>query len=95
MTKKEIMNEISYHSQKITELQKMLESAVDELKLDDYEKPFRRYTINELEDLYSINQKVFEWFNDDEEPERKNMSIIEYNQQALKKDRMPLADNIY
>ena len=92
MTKKQIEKELQFHIQKVMELQKQMESAVDELEMQDYEKPYHKMTIAELSDLRSIKESAFDWFEDEQHPERKKMSVLDYNRQALKINRIPLAD---
>lgn len=93
MTKQEIysMNKaqlIMYrnnYQEKINLINERLERMTKTLKLKDSEAPFRKWSLNEMNSLYEINSKAFEWFSN-----HKDMSVSDYNQQAYEEDRVNL-----
>lgn len=90
MTKKEIDREIAEHAKAIKELTIMRENAKDELKLKDYSKPFRQWTVAEQNVLLELSERAYDWFYDGNETK----SILDYNDSVPRLERVPLADEI-
>ena len=90
MTKKEIDRQIAEHAKAIKELTIMRENAKDELKLKDYSKPFRQWTVAEQNVLLGLSERAYDWFYDGNETK----SILDYNESVPRLERVPLADEI-
>lgn len=60
-----------------------METAFD---IADMNKPFKKYTVNELNQLYNISEKAYEWSR-----ENADSNIYDYNLMAIKEDRIILA----
>lgn len=90
MTKKEIDRQIAEHAKAIKELTIMRENAKDELKLKDYSKPFRQWTVAEQNVLLELSERAYDWFYDGNETK----SILDYNDSVPRLERVPLADEI-
>ena len=90
MTKKQIDREIAEHAKAIKELTIMRENAKDELKLKDYSKPFRQWTVAEQNVLLELSERAYDWFYDGNETK----SILDYNDSVPRLERVPLADEI-
>lgn len=90
MTKRQIDREIAEHAKAIKELTIMRENAKDELKLKDYSKPFRQWTVAEQNVLLELSERAYDWFYDGNETK----SILDYNESVPRLERVPLADEI-
>ena len=90
MTKKQIDRQIAEHAKAIKELTIMRENAKDELKLKDYSKPFRQWTVAEQNVLLELSERAYDWFYDGNETK----SILDYNDSVPRLERVPLADEI-
>lgn len=90
MTKKQIDRQIAEHAKAIKELTILRENAKDELKLKDYSKPFRQWTVAEQNVLLELSERAYDWFYDGNETK----SILDYNDSVPRLERVPLADEI-
>lgn len=88
MTKAEVKQKVDYHSRKLAEYKKELERMETAFEISDMNKPFRKYTINDLQALLEVSQKAYEWSR---EEENRNATIYDYNLQAYVEDRVLLA----
>lgn len=86
MTLLEAQQKAKYYYQKWQEYQKEVERMETAFDISDMNKPFKKYTINETQQLYNISEKAYEWML-----ENKDANIYDYNLMALKEDRIILA----
>lgn len=86
MTLLEAQQKAKYYYQKWQEYQKEVERMETAFDIHDMNKPFKKYTINEIQQLYNISEKAYEWMQ-----ENQDSNIYDYNLMALKEDKIILA----
>lgn len=86
MTLFEAQQKAEYYYNKWQEYQKEVERMQSAFSIKDLNKPFKKYTVNELQQLYSISGKAYEWSR-----ENPDSNIYDYNLMAIKEDRIILA----
>lgn len=84
-TKTELKQKAEYYKRKLAEVQKELDRMETCFCIDDKEKPFSKYNIQEMNDLYAINQTAFEYLD-----ANKSESIMDYNLSASKEKQVML-----
>lgn len=87
MTKKEVQQKIEYHIKKAMEYKKELErmSMVLDLK-GEMDKPFNKYDMQEMNQLLTMNEKAFNWLN-----QNKEKNIYDWNYLMGETEQVPLA----
>lgn len=88
MTKFEVQQKVAYYRKKLEEYQAILDDMEKVFDIDDFNKPFRKYSINDLQALLDISEKAYEWSR---EEENKDATIYDYNLQACAAERIILA----
>lgn len=91
MTKHEIERRIQEHNSALKKLYEQLENACDELTLDNYEKPFRKWSLAEQAALNDLNSAAYDWFYSG----NTDKTILDYNASVPRLERVPLAQEVY
>lgn len=86
MTLFEAQQKAQYYYNKWQEYQKEVERMESAFDIADLNKPFRKYTVAELSQLYNISEKAYDWSR-----ENADNNIYDYNLLATKDDRIILA----
>lgn len=86
MTLFEAQQKAQYYYNKWQEYQKEVERMETAFSIADMNKPFRKYTVAELSQLFNISDKAYEWSR-----ENADSNIYDYNLLAPKDDRIILA----
>lgn len=86
MTLFEAQQKAQYYYNKWQEYQKEVERMETAFDIADLNKPFRKYTVAELSQLYNISGKAYDWSR-----ENADSNIYDYNLLATKDDRIILA----
>ena len=86
MTLFEAQQKAQYYYNKWQEYQKEVERMETAFDIADLNKPFRKYTVAELSELYNISEKAYDWSR-----ENADNNIYDYNLLATKDDRIILA----
>lgn len=86
MTLFEAQQKAQYYYNKWQEYQKEVERMETAFDIADLNKPFRKYTVAELSQLYNISEKAYDWSR-----ENADNNIYDYNLLATKDDRIILA----
>lgn len=86
MTLLEAQQKAEYYYSKWQEYQKEVERMGKAFDIRDMNKPFRKYTVAELNQLYTISNKAYEW-----SLENRDSNIYDYNLMAIKEDKVILA----
>lgn len=86
MTLLEAQQKAKYYYEKWQEYQKQVEKMETAFDIQDMNKPFKKYTVGELNQLYNISEKAYEWSR-----ENADSNIYDYNLMALKEDRIILS----
>lgn len=86
MTLFEAQQKAQYYYNKWQEYQKEVERMETAFDIADLNKPFRKYTVAELSQLYNISEKAYDWSR-----ENADSNIYDYNLLATKDDRIILA----
>lgn len=86
MTLLEAQQKAKYYYEKWQEYQKEADRMETAFDIADMNKPFKKYTVNELNQLYNISEKAYEWSR-----ENADSNIYDYNLMAIKEDRIILA----
>lgn len=85
MTKAELKYKVDYYYKKYMEFQKQLEKMDKAFEIYDMEKPFKDYTIAEMQLLTDISEKAYEWSR-----ENPNSNIYDYNTSANTNEKIAL-----
>ena len=88
MTQFEAKQKAQYYYEKYQEYQRILDKMEAVFDIPDFNKPFRKYTIDELQKLLDVSEKAYEWSR---EEENANSNIYDYNLLSAKEDRITLA----
>lgn len=88
MTKFEAQQKVNYYRKKLEEYQAILDDMEKVFDIDDFNKPFRKYSINDLQALLDVSEKAYEWSR---EEENKDATIYDYNLQVCAAARITLA----
>lgn len=88
MTKFEAEQKVAYYRKKLEEYQAILDDMEKVFDIDDFNKPFRKYSINDLQALLDVSEKAYEWSR---EEENIDATIYDYNLQACAAERITLA----
>lgn len=90
MTKFELEDKVKFHSQELKKYQKALDDAGDGFfELAQHDKPFKKFTLLELDSLSRINERAYAWFTGDEENEgHKDATIEDFNKTVGKLDQV-------
>lgn len=88
MTRLEAQQKVEYYRKKLNEYQAVLDKMDAVFDIQDFNKPFRKYTIDELQRLLDVSEKAYEWSR---EEENANSNIYDYNLLSPKEDRITLA----
>lgn len=86
MTLFEAQQKAQYYYNKWQEYQKEVDRMETAFDIADLNKPFRKYTVAELSQLYNISEKAYDWSR-----ENADNNIYDYNLLATKDDRIILA----
>lgn len=80
-------NELEFKIKRLREQLKNAEAELEKMNavfyIDDKEKPFKKWSINEQQELYKINIKAWEWLCDN-----KDSTILDYNENTIKKEEL-------
>lgn len=79
MTKLELQQKQEYYRRKLNEINAELERMDKVFTIHDKEKPFRKYSVIEMNELFDISQDAFNWLSENNEN-----NILDYNAQASK-----------
>ena len=85
MNKAQLISERNSLIAQVAQIDQRLSNMEKVLKLKDIDKPFQKWSLAEMNDLYSINNKAFEWFG-----QNKDKTVYDYNAQAYEEDRINL-----
>ena len=77
MTKKELLFKQEQLQKQLAEVQQQLEKYETAFSINQPGKPYKKYNIAEMNELYSISQRAYEWLT-----ENQQQSIIDYNAQC-------------
>lgn len=77
MTKKELLFKQEQLQKQLIDVQKQLEAYDTAFSIDQPEKPYQKYNIAEISQLYAISLRAYEWLNGNQQK-----SIIDYNNQC-------------
>lgn len=88
MTRLEAQQKVEYYRKKLNEYQAVLDQMDRVFDIPDFNKPFRKYSIGELQALLEVSEKAYEWSR---EEENANSNIYDYNLISAKEDRITLA----
>lgn len=86
MTRLEAQQKVEYYRKKLNEYQAVLEQMDRVFDIPDFNKPFKKYNINELQQLLDCSEKAYEWSLENGES-----NIYDYNLLSMKEDRITLA----
>lgn len=86
MTLLEAKQKAEYHYAKWQEYQQQVEKMGKAFDIRDMNKPFRKYTVAELNQLYTISEKAYNW-----SLENKDSNIYDYNLMAIKEEKVILS----
>lgn len=86
MTRLELQQKVDYYRRKLDEYQKELDKMEMVFDIHDYNKPFKKYSLAELQHLKDCSEKAYEY-----SLENKEENIYDYNLVSLKDDRVNLA----
>lgn len=86
MTLLEAQQKAQYYYNKWQEFQKEVERMETAFSIDTMDKPFKKYSLADLQKLYSISGKAYEWAQ-----ENPDSNIYDYNFMAVKEDKILLA----
>lgn len=88
MTRFEAEQKVTYYRKKLNEYQKILDNMDKVFDIQDFSKPFRKYSIGELQALLEVSEKAYEWSR---EKENADYNIYDYNLSTPKADNVTLA----
>lgn len=77
MTKKELLFKQEQLQKQLAEVQQQLEKYETAFCINQPGKPYKKYNIAEMNELYSISKRAYEWLN--ENPQN---NILDYNAQC-------------
>lgn len=86
MTRLEAQQKVEYYRKKLNEYQAVLDQMDRVFDIPDYNKPFKKYSIDELQKLLDCSEKAYEW-----SLENRESNIHDYNLLSMKEDRITLA----
>ena len=86
MTLLEAQQKLQYHYAKWQEYQKEVERLETAFSIDNMQKPFKKYSLHELQKLFTLSNKAYEWGK-----ENADSNIYDYNFMATKEDQVLLA----
>lgn len=86
MTKLEAQQKAKYYYEKWQEYQAVLDKMDMVFDIQDFNKPFRKYSIGELQALLEVSEKAYEYSRENGES-----NIYDYNLLSAKEDRITLA----
>ena len=81
MTKFDLEFKIKQTRELLQKYEKQLADMETVFYIDDKEKPFKKWTIKEQNELYQINSKAWEWLSANTEN-----NILDYNNNQIKKE---------
>lgn len=88
MTKLEAQQKMEYHRKKWQEYQKEVERMEAVFDIPNMKKPFSKYGLNEIQQLFSLSATAYAWF---QHKENRDCNIYDYNNQASNEDKLNLA----
>lgn len=90
MTKHELQSKIDFHTEELHKYQKMMDDVGERFfQLAQHDKPFKKFTLMELDTLSRINTRAFTWFQGDDQHEpHKDATIEDYNKTVGKLDQV-------
>lgn len=86
MTRLEAQQKVKYYYDKWQEYQSVLDKMDAVFDIQDFNKPFRKYSIEELQRLLNVSEKAYDYSR-----ENQDSNIYDYNLMALKEDKITLA----
>lgn len=86
MTRLEAQQKVKYYYDKWQEYQAVLDKMDAVFDIRDFNKPFRKYSLEELGRLLDVSEKAYEYSRVNQDS-----NIYDYNLLALKEDRITLA----
>lgn len=86
MTKKELEYKIQQQRKKLNELLAEYEKMNQVFDIDNKEKPFKKWSLAEQEQLFELKESAYSWLLDN-----KDKSILDYNNEHTKEQRITFA----
>lgn len=88
MTKAELKQKVDYYYRKYNEYKNELDRMNRVFEIDKMDKPMKQYSLAETQQLLELNKKAFDWAIANENAD---LTIYDYNKQALEADKINLA----
>lgn len=85
MTKSDLEFKIQQTRKQLAKYEEELKKMNEVFYIDDKEKPFKKWTISEQNQLYNIKNQAWQWLS-----ENKDSSILDYNKNQIKKENQVL-----
>lgn len=80
MTKYEVKEKLAAAREQVKKYTELLEKMEQTFTIDDSSKPFVKWSVNEIQQLYDISKPAFYWFVGEETGEsNQDKSIDDYN----------------
>lgn len=85
MTKRELLAKQDYLQKQLADVNRQLEMMETAFSIKDTTKPFSKYSLCEINELYAISPKAYDYLS-----ENRNETILDYNRQSAKDYRVLL-----